>query len=203
MNNSSEENIDKEKAEKTFSYSKNLLNKVESLQELSKVLENLKDPRSQIRDPLSEVTRKQRKGLLVASLISFLIVKLGIKPDRITAIGFEFDVEHINSLSIILALVVSYFLITFISYSASDIIEWLLNRKEADEKLKANIDLKSNSDEETSSIKEEYKLDEEHLKPGILEKSAIPASYFRIVIEFVLPFIFALVTLYLIIFQYA
>jgi len=203
MSNNSKEEIDEEKINQTFSNAEDLINKVESLQEFSNLLENLRDPRSQIRDPLSDVTRRQRKGLLLASLLSYVIVKLGIKPDRITAIGFEFDIEHINSLSTVLALVVGYFLVTFISYAASDFIDWQLNRKEADKELKANIDLKAKSDEETNLIDEEYRINDNPVEQGKLEKSAKPVSYFRVFIEFVVPIACALVTLYLIIFKYA
>ncbi len=42
-------------------------------------------------DPLTEVTRKERRMLLFVSVVSVLIVKAGLIPKKISALGIEFN----------------------------------------------------------------------------------------------------------------
>jgi len=74
----------------------------EQQQKLLYEFNKLKDPKSQISDPLSEVTRKQRRSLMAISLLSFVVVQLGIIPEEITAIGFKFSMAEGNTTFLVL-----------------------------------------------------------------------------------------------------
>lgn len=49
------------------------------------------DPISLHTDPLSEVTRKQRRNLMIASVVGFLVSQVGLLPTRIEVSGIEFS----------------------------------------------------------------------------------------------------------------
>lgn len=65
---------------------------------------------SQIRvqDPLSGVTRSERKILLGVSVIAIAIVKTGLIPTKISALGIEFSQADRSALLGVMALVVIY-----------------------------------------------------------------------------------------------
>ena len=65
-------------------------------------------------DPLSTVTRKERRALLLVSMIAITLVKARVIPSKITALGIEFQKLDQQSLLSILALITGYFLIAFI-----------------------------------------------------------------------------------------
>lgn len=77
-----------------------------------------------LKDPLSDVTRKERVYLLGISAIGITIVFTGLIPTEITALGIKFAEADRRSLLLIFALVVGYFLVAFVSYALSDFLEW-------------------------------------------------------------------------------
>ena len=78
-----------------------------------------------LRDPLSDITRKERRNLLVVSVVAAGIVHTGLVPQEITALGIKLSMAHQSALLKLLALVVGYFLAAFIIYAVSD---WLSGR---------------------------------------------------------------------------
>lgn len=80
------------------------------------------DPR--LRDPLSDVTRKERAYLLGLSAAGIVIVFTGLVPERITALGIQFAETDQRTLLRLLAAVIAYFLIAFVIYAASDYVSW-------------------------------------------------------------------------------
>ena len=50
--------------------------------------ESIRDPHA---DPLSEVTRKERRVLLGISALGIVIVKSGLVPSKVTALRIEFS----------------------------------------------------------------------------------------------------------------
>ena len=64
----------------------------------------------QLRDPLSKETRLERRNLLGASAIGIVIVKTGLVPSKISALGIEFSQTDQRSLLLAIAAVISYFL---------------------------------------------------------------------------------------------
>ena len=79
-----------------------------------------------VQDPLSEVTRAERKSLLGVSAIGIVIARSGLVPARISALGIEFDRTDQRALLGMLAAVVAYFLVAFVVYGISDLVAWRL-----------------------------------------------------------------------------
>lgn len=75
-----------------------------------------------VKDPLTEVTRKERVYLLAVSLIGIAIVTTGLVPSRIAALGIVLDQPDRAALLILLAVVTAYFLVAFVVYAASDYV---------------------------------------------------------------------------------
>jgi hypothetical protein len=81
------------------------------------------DPR--FRDPLSEVTRKERKFLLGVSVATIVLTSLHEKITKIPAIETEaLSVGSQRAILIALALVVGYALVAFAIYAWTDFVAW-------------------------------------------------------------------------------
>ena len=77
-----------------------------------------------LRDPLSAVTRTERRTLLGVSALGIVIAKSGLVPSKINALGIEFDHADQRALLKMLSAIVTYFLIAFLIYAASDLVAW-------------------------------------------------------------------------------
>jgi hypothetical protein len=77
-----------------------------------------------LRDPLSEVTRKERVYLLGSSIGRIAILKTGLVPSKITALGIELEKGNQEIILSLLGLVVLYFLAAFVVYATSDFLAW-------------------------------------------------------------------------------
>lgn len=77
-----------------------------------------------LRDPLSEVTRKERVYLLGTSVVGIAILKTGLIPTKITALGIELERADREAFLALLGWVVFYFLAAFIVYAFSDFLAW-------------------------------------------------------------------------------
>ena len=71
-------------------------------------------------DPLSDVTRKERRLLLAVSIVGIGIVKTGLLPEKISALGIEFGHADQKALLGIFTLIIAYFLAAFVVYAAAD-----------------------------------------------------------------------------------
>ena len=78
------------------------------------ILEAFLDPR--VLDPLSEVTRRERKALLIASLIALAISLGGLIPTEIQALGVKLSPPERDSILLLIALSVIYLLGGFSIY---------------------------------------------------------------------------------------
>jgi hypothetical protein len=85
-----------------------------------------------VSDPLSEITRNERKILLGASALGIVIVKTGLVPSKISALGIEFGQADQRSLLIATGAIVSYFLCAFLIYAVSDLMVWLYKYRRAE-----------------------------------------------------------------------
>jgi hypothetical protein len=84
-----------------------------------------RDPNSAnilLKDPLSEVTRSERRTLLATSAVGLVIVKAGLIPTKISALGIEFTQTNQKYLLLAIAAIIIYFLIAFLLYAGSDFI---------------------------------------------------------------------------------
>lgn len=75
-------------------------------------------------DPLSQVTRTERKVLLGVSIAALVLVQAGIVPTRIAALGIEFSTSDQRAIVRVAAFVIAYFLISFFIYAMNDYIAW-------------------------------------------------------------------------------
>ncbi len=75
-----------------------------------------------IGDPLSEVTRKDRRVLLAISVIGIAIVKANIIPTKLTALGIEFGKTDQKFFLLVIGLITIYFLFAFAIYAFADFL---------------------------------------------------------------------------------
>lgn len=75
-------------------------------------------------DPLSEVTRRERRMLLGLDVLAIAVVSVPLVPEKVEALGLEFKLANQRALLSIYALVLVYFLVAFVLYALSDYIPW-------------------------------------------------------------------------------
>ena len=145
-----------------------------------------------LRDPLSDLTRKERKFLLGISILSITLVKAGIVPTKITALGVEVGKTDQQSILWVIGLITFYFLIAFIIYAASDFLAWrmaffhaFIESFEKSEVAHNNISNYS-STERLRDIKNEIKSS---LGNRVVFVLTGPVSFLRAIFEFFLPIV--------------
>lgn len=85
-------------------------------------LDSVQDPR--IVDPLSEVTRRERKALLLASLAALAVTKGGLIPSEVSALGIKIsEIERAGLLYLPadFGATILYFILGFALYAAADL----------------------------------------------------------------------------------
>jgi hypothetical protein len=80
--------------------------------------------RLNLRDPLSENTRKERRFLLLVSFIAVAVAQIGLIPTKIEALGIAVEKTDQKALLLLLTVLVAYFLITFIIYATMDFVRF-------------------------------------------------------------------------------
>lgn len=76
---------------------------------------------------LSNRTTKIKEKLLLVITISLAIIKGGLIPKSISALGIDLTVDNTRSLVILSTFICIYFLLYFIQSSISDFIRWKMN----------------------------------------------------------------------------
>jgi ABC-type multidrug transport system fused ATPase/permease subunit len=90
-----------------------------------------------IRDPLGELTRKERRNLLAISTVAIVVVHTGLVPTRFSGLGIDFGpLERVAFLKILTG-AVAYFLVAFVVYAVAD---WLSGRWRLEVAFKADLD---------------------------------------------------------------
>lgn len=86
-----------------------------------------KESRFQLRsEPITQMTRDVRRSMLIASGISIVMIRTGIIPNKLTVLGLDFGNVNIDTLLAILAIIQTYFLVSFIVYLLNDLAVWRL-----------------------------------------------------------------------------
>jgi hypothetical protein len=139
-------------------------------------------------EPLSSVTRRERRLLLGVSVFSIAVVKAGFVPSKISALGIEFANTDQHSILRIMAFIGVYFLFAFLIYASSDFIAW---RKALRKKRIVNLKEKY---EEGQISDPRYHYQQEYIYKHIGSGWFIyifskPLSVIRAVFEFVLPIV--------------
>lgn len=140
-----------------------------------------------LKDPLSEITRKERRMLLSISVLSAFIAKSGLVPTKIQALGIELEQGDQRAFLIVMMLVVLYFLVAFILYGVTDFLSWRLSYNEmAKASYRQFLDQMDRLSSRESNPYEEIIKSWRSTWPNRL---AGPASFMRAAFEFLLPFI--------------
>jgi hypothetical protein len=85
-------------------------------------------------DPLSDVTRRERRLLLGTTLLQIAIVFGGLQPHKIETLGIELSSGEIGWLVGLVCLVQSYLGVAFWYYAQSDLHAWaMLRDRQAEE----------------------------------------------------------------------
>lgn len=75
-------------------------------------------------DPLGEAARKERKALLVTSLIALAMATAGLVPSEINFLGIKMSLIKQPAIFWLIVAVVIYFLISFVVYAIPDFFKW-------------------------------------------------------------------------------
>lgn len=153
-----------------------------------------------LRDQLTDVTRKERKFLLGVCAIAITIVKTGLVPTKISALGVDFSPADQKSILVILSIIVAYFLAAFLIYAVSDFVAWRvafhgavreLMKSKLEEKNDSNIHIHERSD----AIRQE--MESYTGRTYMLGNLSRPVSLLRAFLDFVVPFLFGIITILL------
>lgn len=142
-----------------------------------------------VRDPLSKVTRTERRYLLAMSIIGITLVKTGLVPSKISALGIEFGAADQKSMLGIFGLVILYFLVAFIIYAAADFVTWRLSHAAAIRE--GWLPRPKKTDETDNEYRKELERTALYLQHFEYKLSLLahPILLFRSALEFVLPVI--------------
>ncbi len=142
-----------------------------------------------LNDPLTEVTRKERRGFLLVSTIGVTITQMNIVPTEISALGLKFTETNQQSFLLVAALIVTYYLVVFSIYAWSDYTAWSRakirrHRDSQLDRLEKTEGMREDAINQRKEIIENSKrIDKKHLA------NSFRIGPFRSFIEFVLPII--------------
>jgi hypothetical protein len=112
-----------------------------------------------LRDPLAEVTRRERTHLLLSSLVAVVVSKAGILPTKIESLGIEFTSSNRHAIIVLIGVVVGYFLLAFIIYGFLDIYFVFSSAKEADvDELSKQVQLERDRESPEDNLSEKELL---------------------------------------------
>ena len=148
------------------------------------------EPTILLKDPLSKEARLERRNLLAASAIGIVMVKGGLVPIRISALGLEFDHADQQSLLRALAAVVLYFLLAFLVYAGSYFLLWRIAFGNAINAAIYNSRLPKT--EEVNAVKPDPTDEKFRHMETLLHRIPKPMSALRAAFEFALPILLGL-----------
>jgi hypothetical protein len=167
-----------------------------------------------VSDPLAEETRRLRKALLVWCLVAAAITVGGLFPSEITALGLKVTPTNRSVLAFLLAAVLGYHLVAFVSYATADFARWYVNHRSTEweddvanyEKYKAELLATAKLSEEDRNFMQEHERRLGSLWRGealtnyLRVERAIPyISAIRAIVDFALPLISGVVGMWLLV----
>ncbi len=163
-----------------------------------------KDIDSLLHDPLSEVTRKERRMLLIVSLAGIAITKAGLIPSQIKTLGINFASSDQKSLYFLVSAIVIYFIIAFFIYSASDFLVLYRSFYEDRKQRLLKREMADYEFEHTGAFTEpemiEMEVDDKMRQTRTrIETFSTPTILFRAFFEFILPIGVGIYSTYLLI----
>jgi len=90
-------------------------------------------------DGLSEVTRKERRNLLLSSTIGIAIVAMEMKPSQISALGLTFGPDHQSKFLALCSAIVFYFFWAFFISALADALARIDRLRDNERQLKVYV----------------------------------------------------------------
>jgi hypothetical protein len=147
-----------------------------------------------LNDPLSEVTRKERKVLLGLSMVSLFFSQAGILPSKISALGIELKTTDQNTILYLMSACLIYFIFAFFLYAMSDFMIWkkAITREYLSQFRRIVIDEYSQGPDNPIDCDVESEAARLSKKNKVWETLCKPVSIARALFEFLLPIIVGL-----------
>lgn len=148
-------------------------------------------PSDYLTDPLSPLSRVERRNLLLASFIGFLISTAGLVPTKLSAFGIDLSTPQQSAFTFAAALVIAYFLLAFLAYALPDFLVWRKNYQDYLEKVEI---VSRNWTQEDQRAHDDL----QGSLPNIrwLYRSSPPVAYLRLLFDYALPVLFAGYSIY-------
>jgi len=145
-------------------------------------------------DPLSEITRRERRALLGLSVVAVAMAKVPVVPEKISALGIEFTLKNQQTFLSIYALVLAYFLAAFLVYALTDYISWrrarvILHQQYSRQTIASNLALGDEGGKELRARLEEER--ELTYRAFASYHVASRAARLRATFEFAVPVVFS------------
>lgn len=159
------------------------------------------DPIPILSDPLSEVSRKERRNLMAASITYIVVMKLGLVPSKISALGIDLSAPAQDAFLGIFSLIVVYFLCAFSLYAIADLMVWKKRYEEYFDRDDVADIVNSNALKEDRSGRDNLHALGRHLtRLGRMYKYPSLVSIIRLAFEFLLPIMIGVyaISLYLV-----
>lgn len=152
------------------------------------------EPSAQLRDPLAEVTRRERRMLLAVSVLAIFIAHSGIVPSEIAALGIKLAPSNQRAFLITMTMVVGYFFVAFVIYGSTDYLAWRIAYEDELQAINKEVLRKLERQEKPdNSISTIVSHDWRAKWP---DRLAHPASIARAVFEFALPLLVGVYAIY-------
>ena len=143
--------------------------------------------RTRLQDPLTEISRRERRNLLATSAVALMIVITGFVPTKISALGVEFSAADQRGLLWVLALVVFYFLLAFVVYALTDFVTWRVILSEAWHKASDEGDDDAYLDKAIAGVFDDLEKQFGKAPNWRWVKASRPVAVLRALFDFVLP----------------
>ena len=135
-----------------------------------------------LNDPLSDITRKERRNLLTAGVLGAFVVWTGLVPTKVATLGIELNLMEQKYFLILLGLVVLYFLVAFLLYGMADYFIW----REKYREYLVNIEIEIDSISVSSELNPNDPEERVPIIPWIYSYSDLLAKS-RMIFEYALP----------------
>ena len=146
---------------------------------------------AELRDPLSEVARRERRALLGTSVLAVALVKASLLPSEITALGVKPSASDQKALLALLGLVILYFLGAFLLYGSSDLVTWRVSQREALRDTIRRLRFGTEGEREQGIMFEVEREFNQRQGPMYLTSFLVgPVSTLRALFDFALPLLF-------------
>jgi hypothetical protein len=148
-------------------------------------------PEISISDPLSQVTRNERRSLLGFSALVIFVTQTGLIPTKIEALGVNFEPKDQASFLVVLGLILVYFTIAFLIYGSADYLAWKIKHDNA----KA-VTYRELEKQMSGGVRLEQKGFTADWIPTWPRKATFPVSISRAIFEFLFPVIVSVCAIY-------